>query len=103
MSQQAAGACILAVNATVFAYFTVWVLLLPMWAPEDAPWLHRAFPPRRWALVVPGLLLATLLAGLTAFVGLVLADVVPQSAPAQRRSEKDLYSYSRGGRRPVEQ
>ncbi|CAE7036018.1 unnamed protein product [Symbiodinium natans] len=59
-----------------FLYYTAWVLLLPMWAPEHAPWLHAAFPPRIWALKIPGLILVTLVAGLTGFVGLVLAGVV---------------------------
>mmetsp|Transcript_155124 Transcript_155124/g.476523 ORF Transcript_155124/g.476523 Transcript_155124/m.476523 type:complete len:97 (-) Transcript_155124:15-305(-) len=75
---QAAGSALLAVGAVCFAYFTAWILLLPMWAPEDAPWLHLAFPPRRWALVVPGLAFATFIAGLVAFVGVVIAGALPQ-------------------------
>mmetsp|Transcript_8762 Transcript_8762/g.18593 ORF Transcript_8762/g.18593 Transcript_8762/m.18593 type:complete len:83 (-) Transcript_8762:199-447(-) len=63
-----------------FLYYTLWVLLLPMWEPEDAPWLHAAFPPRIWALKIPGLITITLVAGLTLFVGLVLAGVVGEEA-----------------------
>lgn len=56
-----------------FLYYTAWVLLLPMWSPEHAPWLHEAFPDRLLALKVPGLFLLSLTALLVAFVGLVLA------------------------------
>mmetsp|Transcript_78142 Transcript_78142/g.217002 ORF Transcript_78142/g.217002 Transcript_78142/m.217002 type:complete len:108 (-) Transcript_78142:99-422(-) len=77
MSSLVLGTTMLVVGTCVFVYFTAWVLLLPMWAPGDAPWLHCAFPPRRWALMVPGLALATAIAVLTAFVGLVLADALP--------------------------
>mmetsp|Transcript_70972 Transcript_70972/g.229795 ORF Transcript_70972/g.229795 Transcript_70972/m.229795 type:complete len:96 (+) Transcript_70972:129-416(+) len=77
MSSQAAGTALLVAGGICFTYFTAWVLLLPMWAPEDAPWLHSAFPPRRWALVVPGLTFATSVAGLVVFVGLALAGALP--------------------------
>mmetsp|Transcript_37919 Transcript_37919/g.100312 ORF Transcript_37919/g.100312 Transcript_37919/m.100312 type:complete len:111 (-) Transcript_37919:14-346(-) len=97
MSSQAAGAALLAGGAVAFVYFTAWVLLLPMWAPEDAPWLHEAFPPRRWALAVPGLAFLTLVAGLTAFVGLALADVLPESAAARPDPPKGETAASGGG------
>ena len=69
--------------AVSFLYYTLWVLLLPMWEPEDAPWLHAAFPPRIWALKIPGLIAVTLVAGLTLFVGLVLAGVVGEEEEAK--------------------
>ncbi|CAE8644790.1 unnamed protein product [Polarella glacialis] len=76
MREQAVGSLLLGCGGLAFAYYTAWVLLLPMWTLEDAPWLHAAFPPRRLALQVPGLLLTTLVAGLTGFVGIVLAGGV---------------------------
>mmetsp|Transcript_3340 Transcript_3340/g.6643 ORF Transcript_3340/g.6643 Transcript_3340/m.6643 type:complete len:94 (-) Transcript_3340:166-447(-) len=83
------GAALLVAGAACFCYYTAWTLLLPMWAPEDAPWLHSAFPERRWALVVPGLTFATFIAGLVAFVGLVLAGALPQRLDGPREAHPE--------------
>ena len=75
---QALGAVVLAVTVSVFFYYTAWVLLLPMWAPQDAPWLHAIFPPRSWAIKLPGIFLLTLTATLVSFIGLVMAGVASE-------------------------
>ena len=72
------GAALLVVTVGSFAYWTVWLLLLPMWSSEDAPLLHGLFPAREWALVLPTLAFTTYIALLVAFVGLVFAGVVPE-------------------------
>lgn len=77
---QVLGASLLAFAFVAFFYYTTWVLLLPMWAPQDAPWLHAAFPPRSLAIKVPGLFLLTLTAALASFIGLILAGVVSEKA-----------------------
>ena len=75
---QTLGAVVLAVAVSFFFYYTAWVLLLPMWAPQDAPWLHAIFPPRSWAIKLPGIFLLTLTATLMSFIGLVMAGVVSE-------------------------
>lgn len=75
---QTGGACLLAAVSISFFYYTAWVLLLPMWAPQDAPWLHAMFPPRTWAIKIPGIFLITLTATLVSFIGLVMAGLVSE-------------------------
>lgn len=47
-------------------------------APQDAPWLHAIFPPRSWAIKLPGIFLLTLTATLVSFIGLVMAGAVSE-------------------------
>ena len=56
MSDRALGAVLLVASTAGFVYYTVWTLALPF-VDADQP-LHRLFPPRHWAVIVPAYAIA---------------------------------------------
>jgi len=67
------GLAMLILASTVFAYYTVWTLLMPF--VDDSHALQTLFPPRVWAIRIPVILL--LLGG--AVVGSFLSVVMVRS------------------------
>ncbi|KAM0691776.1 hypothetical protein Q7P36_007976 [Cladosporium allicinum] len=67
------GLAMLILASTVFAYYTVWTLLMPF--VDDSHAIQSLFPPRVWAIRIPVILL--LLGG--AVVGSFLSVVMVRS------------------------
>ncbi|KAL1587435.1 hypothetical protein WHR41_03884 [Cladosporium halotolerans] len=68
-----AGLAMLVLASTVFAYYTIWTLLMPF--VDDSHPIQSLFPPRVWAIRIPVIIL--LLGG--AVVGSFLSVVMVRS------------------------
>ncbi|TPX45821.1 hypothetical protein SeLEV6574_g03629 [Synchytrium endobioticum] len=60
LSDRVVGGILLAVAFIVFAYYTIWALVMPFVDPSHRS--HSLFLPREWAIRIP---IALLLVGLT--------------------------------------
>jgi len=54
----------------IFAYYTIWALLLPFFDDSDA--IHDMFPSREWAVRLPASILVLGLFAVGSFVGLTI-------------------------------
>lgn len=57
--------------AVVFAYYTVWAMLLPFFDPKSQ--IHEYFPAREWAVRLPAFILVVGLTAIGLFVGNTIA------------------------------
>jgi dolichol phosphate-mannose biosynthesis regulatory protein len=66
------GIMILIISTSMFAYFTFWVIIMPM-VDADHP-LQHFFPDRYIGLAIPFLIGSICLTITTSFIGIVLAQ-----------------------------
>ncbi|KAF2084324.1 hypothetical protein K490DRAFT_20256, partial [Saccharata proteae CBS 121410] len=64
------GLAMLIVATVVFAYYTIWTLLMPF-VDEDHP-LQSLFPPRVWAIRIPVILILVGSAVVGSFLSMVM-------------------------------
>ncbi|KAI9034361.1 dolichol phosphate-mannose biosynthesis regulatory [Hyaloraphidium curvatum] len=79
LEDRIAGAGLIAVGFAVFAYYTLWALVLPF-VDSDHP-ARAYFPPPEWAIRVPVALLLVGLTGVSSFVALVMLRSKRRSKP----------------------
>jgi len=70
-ADQAVGYGMVGLAASIFAYYTVWILLLPFVDPEHA--VQDFFPPRIYAVTVPIVAGVCVLIVLGIAVGVIMA------------------------------
>ncbi|KAH6918550.1 dolichol phosphate-mannose biosynthesis regulatory [Coprinopsis sp. MPI-PUGE-AT-0042] len=66
-TDKALGGVMLAAAATVFLYYTIWAIFLPVL--EDTNVMHSFFPAREWAVRLPAFILVVGLTAIGMFVG----------------------------------
>ncbi|KAJ2712006.1 Dolichol phosphate-mannose biosynthesis regulatory protein [Coemansia spiralis] len=70
INDKAIGAALLAVGSFVFAYYSIWTLVIPF-VDEDHP-ARQLFPPQWFAVAIPVFLLAVGITGLFGFLSFVM-------------------------------
>lgn len=69
-TDRAAGYGMMLVSALIFAYYTMWVVLLPF--VEKGHAIHRLFLPRMYAVIIPVIAGLVLLGIIGVFVAVVM-------------------------------
>ncbi|KAJ1832090.1 Dolichol phosphate-mannose biosynthesis regulatory protein [Coemansia sp. RSA 2711] len=72
------GAALLAIGSFVFAYYSIWTLVLPF-VDADHP-AHKLFPPQWFAIAIPVFLLAVGVTGVFGFLSFVMLKSGRQAA-----------------------
>ncbi|KAF0546619.1 dolichol phosphate-mannose biosynthesis regulatory [Gigaspora margarita] len=67
---RAIGATLLLSSASLFAYYTIWALIMPF--VDDGHPLHEYFPDRKYAIIIPVVLLLFGLTVIFTFLALVM-------------------------------
>ncbi|CBQ72065.1 conserved hypothetical protein [Sporisorium reilianum SRZ2] len=70
MPNRLVGSCILFTALALFGAYTVWAIVLPF-LPDDSP-VHRWVPDRKWAIILPSLVLAVGLSTVGVYIGVLL-------------------------------
>jgi len=86
MLDRLVGLAMLIVATTVFAYYTVWTLLMPF-VDEDHP-LHSLFPPRVWAIRLPVILILLGSAVVGSFLSVVMVRSNRKKALKAKQAKK---------------
>ncbi|KAJ2803393.1 Dolichol phosphate-mannose biosynthesis regulatory protein [Coemansia guatemalensis] len=81
INDKAVGAALLGIGSFVFAYYSIWTLVIPF-VDEDHP-ARSLFPPQWYAIAVPVFLLA---AGITALFGFLSLVMLKSSKKATKKS-----------------
>ncbi|KAI8320981.1 dolichol phosphate-mannose biosynthesis regulatory [Martensiomyces pterosporus] len=67
---KAVGAALLAIGSFVFAYYSIWTLIIPF-VDEDHP-ARKLFPPQWFAIAIPVFLLTVGVTGIFGFLSFVM-------------------------------
>ncbi|TID26488.1 hypothetical protein E2P81_ATG00960 [Venturia nashicola] len=86
MLDRLVGLAMLIVATTVFAYYTVWALLMPF-VDEEHP-LHSLFPPRVWAIRIPVILILLGSAVVGSFLSVVMIRSNRKQALKAKQAKK---------------
>ncbi|KAE9970622.1 hypothetical protein BLS_001954 [Venturia inaequalis] len=86
MLDRLVGLAMLIVATTVFAYYTVWALLMPF-VDEEHP-LHSLFPPRVWAIRIPVILILLGSAVVGSFLSVVMIRSNRKKALKAKQAKK---------------
>ncbi|CDS82280.1 uncharacterized protein SPSC_03099 [Sporisorium scitamineum] len=70
MSNRTVGNSILYTAWALFGAYIVWAIVLPF-LPDDSP-IHQWVPDRKWAIVIPSLVLVVGLSTVGLYIGLLL-------------------------------
>ncbi|QDS70913.1 hypothetical protein FKW77_006454 [Venturia effusa] len=86
MLDRLVGLAMLIIATTVFAYYTVWALLMPF-VDEEHP-LHNLFPPRVWAIRIPVILILLGSAVVGSFLSVVMIRSNRKKALKAKQTKK---------------
>ncbi|KAJ1965474.1 Dolichol phosphate-mannose biosynthesis regulatory protein [Dipsacomyces acuminosporus] len=70
INDKAVGGALLAIGSFVFAYYSIWTLLIPF-VDEDHP-ARSLFPPQWYAIAIPVFLLTVGVTGIFGFLSFVM-------------------------------
>ncbi|KIP09570.1 hypothetical protein PHLGIDRAFT_311507 [Phlebiopsis gigantea 11061_1 CR5-6] len=68
LSDKTLGAFMLSSAAIIFAYYTVWTILLPFFDASSP--VHGWFPSREWAVRIPAFILVVGISAIGTFIGI---------------------------------
>lgn len=70
LNDKAVGAALLAIGSFVFAYYSIWTLVIPF-VDEEHP-IRQLFPPQWFAIAIPVILLTIGVTGIFGFLSFVM-------------------------------
>ncbi|PWY98440.1 hypothetical protein BCV70DRAFT_238578 [Testicularia cyperi] len=87
IANQRIAALVLLTSLGLFGFYTFWAIVLPF-LPDDSL-LHPYFPARKWAILIPSLILVLGLSTVGIYIGVVMRqDLLHDASTTQKLESK---------------